>query len=186
MRLIAGILALVFSATVVPEADGQVAVIPLRGQVGIVLREDEPSTGSFDSRYVDQAIRHATQQGAKTVILEIDSPAGYACERNAVCDVLPIGSRNLARHQQHEVDSMHHHWPVLTHPAVAGLNPPDDTRRTVQPLEQAVAVRKKPLRSGRTSVSVMQATEYGLGNNSASLRRFRSHHWPPLNSVTSQ
>jgi len=77
------------------DAMSQYAVIPLRGQVGNVLRENEPMTDCFDSRYLSHALQYAESKGAKTIILEIDSPAGYAFARNSVCDVLAQWQRRV-------------------------------------------------------------------------------------------
>jgi hypothetical protein len=66
----------------------QCAVIPLKGHVGHLMSSNRKIEASFDAPFLDHAIERARQAGATTVLLQIDSPAGYAFERNAVCDVI--------------------------------------------------------------------------------------------------
>lgn len=63
-----------------------VAVIPLHGQVGGVVRNEV--AGTFDAAGLVHCLEEAERQKADMVILDIDSPGGLVSEMEAICDAI--------------------------------------------------------------------------------------------------
>ncbi len=69
--------------------DGEIIVIiPLKGQIGLLLGETENAANSFDAQLVEQCLKKAVQSNATRLILVIDSHGGYLGERDRVYEVI--------------------------------------------------------------------------------------------------
>jgi hypothetical protein len=70
-----------------------IVVIPLHGQVGGLNRGRV--SGTFDADMLRECFREAKRIGAVLVVLDIQSPGGYVCEMEAICEVIIAWSGQL-------------------------------------------------------------------------------------------